>query len=107
MSDNDYYERASTCLNRVSAWADKVDEEAIDVMTSDGLVAIEFEDGTKYVLNRQSGNGQMWFAAGARAWHYGWDPQRSQWIDDRDGHLLKQRIAEVVSKKLGREVSLP
>jgi CyaY protein len=103
MTDKDYYERAATCLNRVSAWADKVDEEAIDVTTTDGLVAIEFEDGTKYVLNRQSGNGQMWFAAGARAWHYDWKDGR--WRDDRDGHLLEDRIVEVVGAKIGRSLA--
>ena len=46
MTEQEYYERAGTCLGRVSRWADKVDEEALDVITSDGLVAIEFEDGT-------------------------------------------------------------
>jgi CyaY protein len=103
MSDKDYYERAATCLNRVSAWADKVDEEAIDVTTSDGLVAIEFEDGTKYVLNRQSGNVHMLFAAGARACHIDWIDGR--WRDDRDGHLLEDRIVEVVGAKIGRSLA--
>ena len=103
MSDKDYYERAATCLSRVAGWADHVDEEAIDVMSSDGLVAIEFEDGTKYVLNRQSGNGQMWFAAGARAWHYDWNGEA--WVDDRDGHRLEDRIVEVVVTKLGHTVA--
>ena len=106
MSDKDYYERAATCLSRVSAWADHVDEEAIDVMTSDGLVAIEFEDGTKYVLNRQSGNGQMWFAAGARAWHFDWDASKQAWIDDKEKVELFARIGEVISKKIGRSVAI-
>ena len=100
MTEQEYYERAATCLGRVAQWADRVDEEALDVTTSDGLVALEFEDGTKYVLNRQSGNHQMWFAAGARAWHYDWDG--SAWVDDRDRHRLESRIVEVVSAKLGR-----
>jgi frataxin-like iron-binding protein CyaY len=48
----------------------------------------------------------MWFAAGARAWHYGWSPDKKTWLDDRDGHDLYERIAEVVSQKVGRPVKV-
>jgi CyaY protein len=102
MSEQEYYERAAACLARVSRWVDAVNDDALDAATGDGLVAIEFEDGTKYVLNRQSGNHQMWFAAGARAWHYDWTD--GAWRDDRDGHRLEDRIVEVVGAKLGHAV---
>ncbi len=100
MKDPEFESRAATCLGRVARWVDRVNDDALDAATGDGLVTIEFEDGTKYVLNRQSGNGQMWLAAGARAWHYDWNG--AEWVDDRDGHRLDDRIAEVVGKKLGR-----
>ncbi len=103
MTEQDYYERASTCLAEVARWVDRVDDDALDVAMQDGLVALEFDDGSKYVLNRQSGNHQMWFAAGARAWHYDWNGE--SWVDDRDGHRLLDRIVEVVSAKLGHPVT--
>jgi CyaY protein len=102
MTDQDYQTRAAACLARVARWVDRVNDDGLDALTSDGLVALEFEDGTKYVLNRQSGNDQMWFAAGARAWHYDWDG--AAWVDDRDRHRLESRIVEVVSEKLGRRL---
>jgi len=40
------------------------------------LLTIEFPDDARFVLNRQTGASQMWLAAGARAWHYRWDPAR-------------------------------
>ena len=70
----------------------------------DGVVTIEFPGGTKYVLNRQAAANQMWFAAGARAWHYDWNDEKQQWLDDRDGHGLFDKIGEVVSEKIGRVV---
>jgi CyaY protein len=103
MTEQDYYERAATFLTQVARWVDRVDDDGLDVATQDGLVALEFDDGTKYVLNRQSGNHQMWFAAGARAWHYNWNGEG--WVDDRDGHRLEDRIVEVVRAKLGRTVA--
>jgi CyaY protein len=107
MDPKSYLQLADRCLAEVSDWLEDFDPDELDYTVADGVVTLQFADGARYVLNRQSAASQMWFAAGARAWHYGWDAQRSQWIDDRDGHPLKQRIAEVVSKKLGREVSLP
>lgn len=46
----------------------------------------------------------MWFAAGARAWHYGWDEARKTWVDDRDGHELYANIARLLEAKLGHPV---
>jgi CyaY protein len=102
MTEQEFQSRASACLTRVARWVDEVNDDALDVNTSDGLVALEFDDGVKYVLNRQSGNHQMWFAAGVRAWHYDWNG--TAWVDDRDGHPLEGRIVEVVSAKLGHAV---
>jgi hypothetical protein len=49
----------------------------------------------------------MWFAAGARAWHYGWDAGRCSWCDDRDGHELFARLGDVVGQKLGVRLAPP
>jgi CyaY protein len=103
MTDAEFQQLAAAFLARVARWVDQVDDEGLDRSTGDGLVAIEFDDGKKYVLNRQSGNHQMWFAADARAWHYDWDGRA--WVDDRDGHRLEDRIVEVVGAKLGKAIA--
>lgn len=97
---------ADECLERVAKFCEGFDADELDFATSDGVVTLEFRDKTRYVLNRQTATDQMWFAAGARAWHYGWDEARKTWIDDRDGHDLFARVGEVVSAKLGRAVQV-
>lgn len=104
MDAQTYLRLADQALDRVARALDV--NEDLEVTRADGLVAIVFEDGTKYVLNRQSGAHQMWFAAAARAWHYDWEPTRETWVDDRDGHELWVRVGEVVSQKLGTPVSV-
>ena len=64
---------------------------------------VMFADGTRYVLNRQAAANQMWFAAGARAWHYDWAD--GTWVDDRDGHELYANVQRTVVEKLGRDVA--
>jgi CyaY protein len=106
VDSREFLRLADECLERVARWLESFDPDELDYATSDGVVTLEFADKRKYVLNRQTAADQMWFAAGARAWHYDWDAQRKTWVDDRDGHELYARVAEVVSEKLGRAVAL-
>jgi frataxin-like iron-binding protein CyaY len=48
----------------------------------------------------------MWYAAGARAWHYDWRPADGTWHDDRDGHDLFGNLARTIGAKLGRDVEV-
>jgi CyaY protein len=106
MDRSTYLRLADDCLARVAKFAEPFDPDEMDFSTTDGVVTLEFADGVRYVLNRQAAADQMWFAAGARAWHYDWDAARRTWVDDRDGHELDARIGEVVSQKLGRKVTV-
>jgi CyaY protein len=98
----EYLHLVDACLERVVSWLDSLEVDEVDFSAGDGLLTIEFEDGARFVLNRQTPARQMWFAAGARAWHYDWDPETGRWVDDRDGHDLHERVAEVVTERLGR-----
>jgi CyaY protein len=92
------------CLEDAATALEDFDPDELDFSTSDGVVTFEFADGKRFVLNRQSAASQMWFAAGARAWHYDWDEEEGRWVDDRDRHELFENLARVVSEKLGRPV---
>ena len=104
MDTQEYNRLADACLDRVADWLESFDPDEVDYSTADGVVKIEFPDRTTYVLNRQAGASQMWFAAGVRAWHYDWSGER--WLDDRDGHELLENIGRAVSEKLGRPVAV-
>ena len=106
MDRQEYDRLADECLERVLRALEPLDPDEVDYATSDGVVTIEFADHTRFVLNRQAATNQMWFAAGARAWHFDWDAARKAWIDDKEGRELFGRIGEVVSAKLGRPVAL-
>jgi CyaY protein len=103
----EYLRLADECLARVARWADGFDPDELECTPSDGVLTLEFADRTRFVLNRQTAASQMWFAAGARAWHFDWDPTRRAWLDAKDGAELLQRLAETVGKQLGRAVPDP
>jgi CyaY protein len=106
MERKDFLRLADECLAHAAGKLEAFDPDEVDFSTGDGVVSIEFPDGARYILNRQTAADQMWFAAGARAWHYDWDAARSRWVDDRDGHELFERLSQSISAKLGRPVAL-
>ena len=106
MEREEFLRLADETIERVVKWLEAFDPDEIDFAAGDGVLTLEFADRKKYVLNRQTATDQMWFAAGARAWHYDFDPRSEKWVDDRDGHELFRRIGEVVSEKIGRRVEV-
>lgn len=100
MDSNSYLSRVDAALNRAADWLEGFDPDEVDFSTSDGVVTIEFPDGTKYVLNRQRAAEQIWFAAGAEAWHYNFDAEHGEWRDAKDGHELFANMEARVKKKL-------
>ena len=51
MDQNEYARAADACLAAITDWL--ADVEDLDLTTRDGLVQIEFDDGARYVVNRQ------------------------------------------------------
>ena len=98
---------SDACLAAHADWLASFDPDELDFRSADGVLTLEFGDGTRFVLNRQSATRQMWYAAGARAWHYDWDLARRTWHDDRDGHELAGNVARTVAEKLGRPIEPP
>ncbi len=104
MKSTDYALQASLCLSATEAWLEEFDPDELDFTPSDGVITMEFADGTKFVLNRQSAASEVWFAASSRAWHFGFDGEQGLWLDNKAGSELFSVISEAVSQKLGRAV---
>ncbi len=97
---------SDTFLEQVADWLEEFDPDELDFSTTDGVVTLEFGDGKRFVLNRQAAADQMWYAAGASAWHYNWNADKEAWLNDRDQHDLRGNIGRTISEKLGREISM-
>jgi iron donor protein CyaY len=105
MDDNEFRARSDAALSKVAKWLEDFDPDDADYTTADGVVTIEFSVGAKFILSRQSQMKQLWLAAGAHGFHYSWNDARSCWLDDKDGHELFPRLAEVVSEQIGHPVA--
>lgn len=70
-----------------------------------GVLEIEFDDGSKIVVNRHAAAQEMWVAARAGGFHFRWDG--AAWKGTRDGRELMAVLAELISAQAGCRVDLP
>jgi iron-sulfur cluster assembly protein CyaY len=104
MDSREFVARSESCFVRVARWLEDFDPDEVDYSTGDGALTMEFPDGGRFVLSRQSATSQVWLAAGAHGWHFNYDAPADRWIDDKDGADLYERLAQSLSEKLGRPI---
>ena len=85
-------------------------ERALDAAEVDlerkpgGVLELEFDDGSKIIVNRHAAAREIWVAARSGGFHYRWDG--AAWRDTRSGAELFAALSELVSAPLGRRVRL-
>lgn len=76
----------------------------IDYDIISGILTLEFADGSKIIVNRQTPARQIWVATRNAGHHLDW--RDGQWLDDRDGRELMALLSEAASAQSGEQVSL-
>ncbi|AUX21792.1 hypothetical protein SOCEGT47_022800 [Sorangium cellulosum] len=80
--------------------------DGVEADLQSGILTLEFEDGTKYVVNSHRAARQIWMAAERAAWHFDYQPSEERWVAQRTGEELWSTLEAVLSRKLGRAVKL-
>jgi len=71
----------------------------LEFETASGILTIEFEDGSKVIVNRQTPNREIWVAARSGGFHF--RKEGGEWVDTRGGKPLFPLLREVVAKQAG------
>ena len=69
-----------------------------------GLLEIEFEDGSKMIINRHGAAREIWVAATSGGFHFRHDG--TVWRDTRDGSELFAALSSLASGQGGAAVTL-
>ena len=77
----------------------------VDLQTKgSGVLEVEFEDGSKMVINRHGAAREIWVAAKSGGFHFRHDG--AAWRDTRDGTELFSAVSKLVSQQSGTPVVL-
>jgi CyaY protein len=108
MGDESFSKRAAETLDRLEADIERSGEEAgidLELSRQDNVIEVEFEDGSKVVINSHQAAGEIWVAARAGGYHFKPAPE-GRWIDGRSGRELRSLLAEQLSAQAGIPMDL-
>lgn len=69
-----------------------------------GLLEIEFENGSKIIVNTQAPMRQIWVAAKSGGFHFA--ESAGQWRDTRTGEALMNLLSRVAGEQAGSQLHL-
>lgn len=69
-----------------------------------GILEVEFDDGSKIIINRHTAAREIWVAARSGGFHF--RPQEGGWIAGRDGAELYATLSRLVSEQAGEAITL-
>ncbi|HSA88886.1 MAG TPA: iron donor protein CyaY [Burkholderiales bacterium] len=103
-NESEFHARADAALEALERALEQAGVEADFELKEGSILEIEFEDGSKIIVNRHGAAREIWVAARSGGFHYRWDG--AAWRDTRSGEELLAALSELVSLQLGRRVRL-
>lgn len=103
MNDTEFHALIDEQLTELEELLDEVEAD-IDYETTGGILTLEFENGSKIIINRQEPLHQLWLATRSGGYHFNY--QEGQWRDDRSGELFWDILEKACSEQAGEPVSL-
>lgn len=104
MDEREFESRATPALQAIERALEASGAELDFELKEGGVLEIEFEDGSKIIVNRHGAAREIWVAARSGGFHFRWDGEA--WRDTRGGAELFAALSQLVSQQLGRGVRL-
>ncbi|HVE11520.1 MAG TPA: iron donor protein CyaY [Paraburkholderia sp.] len=103
MSDSDYLTRAEAVLASIERALDEADAD-IEFERSGNVLTLEFENGTKIIVNLQPPMKEIWIAAKSGGYHFRFVD--GAWRDTRNGTEFYSALSDYASQQAGEPVQI-
>lgn len=104
MDEREFNALADDMLRRIEDAIERCGAEVDLEVRPGGVLELEFEDGSKIVINRHAAAREIWVAARSGGFHF--RPENGRWVGTRDGEDLMSAIARCMTEQARREVRL-
>lgn len=104
MNDSEFEALADAELARIEQAFETSGVDADIEAKAGGVLAIEFADGSKVIINRHGAAREIWVAARSGGFHFRSDGAR--WRDTRDGAELYAALSRLATEQSGEPVAL-
>lgn len=103
MTETEFNQEVDALFMKIEAALDARDTD-IDYETTAGILTLEFDDGSKIIVNRQGATQEIWVAAKSGGYHYRWN--EGAWRNTRDGSELLTSLSNYISRQSGQDIAL-
>ena len=103
MSDSEYLTRAEAVLAAIERALDEVDAD-IEFGRSGNVLTLEFENGTKIIVNLQPPMQEIWIAAKSGGYHFRFVD--GKWRDTRNGTEFFTALSDYATQQDGEPVQI-
>ena len=103
MGEQGFTRQAAEALDRLEADIERSAADAdvdLELSRQDNVIDIEFEDGSKIIINSHEAAGEIWVAARSGGFHFK-PAAQGRWVDGRSGRELRPTLAELLSQQAG------
>src|SRR5688572_1220025 len=104
MTDSDFEQLTAAALTALESAFESAVPDADLQVKGEGVLEVEFEDGSKMIINRHGAAREIWVAAASGGFHFRHDG--SKWRDSRDGSELFAAVSRLASQQAGEQVVL-
>jgi iron donor protein CyaY len=103
MTEQQFRSFVSATLNGLFDQIEALDTDDHDPTLSDGVVKVEFEDGSTFVLSQQVPVQELWLSANMRAWHFVYTDET--WVERDTRAPMLPLLSKLFGDKLGLAVA--
>ncbi len=104
MNESEFNKLADATLAAIESAIEASGADIDYELQAGGVLELEFEDGSKMVINRHGVAQEIWVAARSGGFHFRADGDR--WVGTRDGRELMLALEELLSQQAGAPVKL-
>lgn len=104
MEESAFNALAEAELLRIEAAVENCGAEVDTENKPGGVLELEFENGTKVIINRHTVAQEIWVAAKSGGFHF--QPRDGAWVASRDGSELYATLSRVISEQSGEDVTV-
>jgi CyaY protein len=104
MDDKEFNSLADATLSRIELALEASEADVDFQLAAGGVLEIEFENGSKIIINRHGIAREIWVAARAGGFHFRWDGE--VWRDTRDAVELMEKLSMLASQQAGEQIIL-
>lgn len=104
LDEREFNVLADAALARIEAALDACGADLDFEIKPGGVIEIEFDDGSRIIVNRHAAAREIWIAARSGGYHFRFDGAR--WVGTRDGAELMAALSRCATEQAGAPVKL-